>query len=224
MSDWNASGPSGPDHAGDHRELAELVDAARRLVSAAALADIAPADMRRATAQMRQVTDVLATAARSRCLRLPLPTGPVRGRVGGSADPVLGRFNPIAAPLVVTIDDEGVARGRLTPGALFEGPPGAVHGGYSAMVLDGVMGTLVRALGVIAMTGTLTLRYLAPTPLDRPLDLTARVVDRGGRKTTVEGWISADGRTTVHGNGTFVSPLTWPPNTTPRQPADRPTG
>jgi len=224
VSDGNTWEALAADVTDGHRELAELVDATRRLVSAAALADVAPAQMRRATAQLRQVTDLLVTATRNRCLRIPMPVGPVRGRLGGSADPVFGRFNPIAAPLVVTIDDEGVARGTLTPTALFEGPPDAVHGGYSAMLLDGVMGTVVRAMGITAMTGTLTLRYLAPTPLDRPLDLTARVVDRRGRRTTVEGRISVDGRTTVRGDGIFVSPRTWPPRTTTDQPADRPAG
>jgi hypothetical protein len=56
------------------------------------------------------------------------------------------------------------------------------------------------------MTGTLTVRYLAPTPLDRPLDVSARVLSRERRKTTVEGWISVDGTPTVLGTGIFVSP------------------
>jgi acyl-coenzyme A thioesterase PaaI-like protein len=89
---------------------------------------------------------------------------------------------------------------------MFEGPIGWVHGGYSAMVMDAIMGTLVRALGTSAMTGTLTVRYLAPTPLDRPLDVSARVLSRERRKTTVEGWISVDGTPTVLGTGIFVSP------------------
>ncbi|MFI1196233.1 PaaI family thioesterase [Micromonospora sp. NPDC020750] len=199
----------------DHRDRADLVEAARRFMSAVALTDVPPDELRRVTEQLHQLTGRLTIAARPRCLRFPLPTAGFEGRVRGSADPVLGLFNPIAVPLVLTIGADGTARGTVTLGPLFEGPPELVHGGFSAMLMDGIMGTLVRALGINAMTGTLTLRYLAPTPLDRPLDLSARAVSREGRKTTVEGRITADGRPTVLGTGIFVSPA----GTTPEQPS-----
>jgi acyl-coenzyme A thioesterase PaaI-like protein len=190
----------------DHRELADLVEATRRLMSAVALSDVPPDDLRHAAQQLERIAGELAVAARKRCVRLPLPSGSFRGRVPSSGDPVLGIFNPIAVPLIVTIDEDGSAKGTLTPGAMFEGPIGSVHGGYSAMLMDAIMGTLVRALGTSAMTGTLTVRYLAPTPLDRPLDVSARVLSWERRKTTVEGWISVDGTPTVQGTGIFVSP------------------
>lgn len=192
----------------DHGDLADLVEAARRLMSAAALADVPAEEMRSAAERMNQLARELGAASRDRCLRLPMPTGPFLGRVPSTGDPVLGTLNPIAVPLVVTVGEDGSATGTLTPGALFEGPIGAVHGGYSAMVLDAIMGTLVRAQGVRALTGTLTLRYLALTPLDRRLDVSARLLSQHGRKTTVEGWIRAGGTPTVRATGVFVAPST----------------
>ena len=50
-------------------------------------------------------------------------------------------------------------------GAAYEGPPGLVHGGVSALVLDQVLGEAAGAGGKPGMTGTLTLRYRQGTPL-----------------------------------------------------------
>ena len=51
-------------------------------------------------------------------------------------------------------------------GAAYEGPPGLVHGGVTMLLLDHLMGE-VGSDGHrrVTMTGTLTGRYAAPTPL-----------------------------------------------------------
>ena len=97
----------------------------------------------------------LTTATRSRVVRVPLPPGPLRGEVTGTADPVLGRFNPVAPPLRVTVDASRRERLARAPAATFEGSAGGVHGGYTAMLLDAVMGILVRSLGISAVTAHL---------------------------------------------------------------------
>jgi len=122
---------------------------------------------------------------------------------------VLGRFNPVAPPLRITVDPAGTATASLVPAPMFEGPRGAVHGGYLAMLLDAVMGTLVRSFGAPAVTGRLTVRYLRPTPLDRTLRLTARVLARESRKVTVEGEITSDEVPTVRSTGLFITPSSW---------------
>lgn len=189
-------------------QRADLVAATRELISAVSLTDVPAAEQSAAAAQLRRMAADLTTATRSRVVRVPLPPGPLEGQVIGTADPVLGRFNPVAPPLRVTVDPAG-ARASLVPGAIFEGPPGALHGGYIAMLLDAVMGTLVRSLGISAVTATLSLKYLRPTPLDHRLQLCARVLSREQRKVTVEGGISAGGVETVRATGLFISPSTW---------------
>ncbi len=187
-------------------ERADLVAATRDLLSAVSLTDVPAAHLRAAAEQIRALSAQLTTVTRQRVIRVPLPPGPLRGEVTGTADPVLGRFNPVAPPLRVTVDSSGVASASVTPAVMFEGPQGAIHGGYSAMLLDAVMGTLVRSLGFVALTARLTLRYLKPTPLDQRLELSAQVVSRADRKVTVEGGISVGGVQTVQGTGLFVSP------------------
>lgn len=189
-------------------QRADLVAATRELISAVSLTDVSAAELSAAAAQIRRMTADLTTATRSRVVRVPLPPGPLQGEVTGTADPVLGRFNPVAPPLRVTVDETG-ASASLVPAATFEGPPGAVHGGYTAMLLDAIMGILVRSLGISAVTATLSLKYLRPTPLDQRLQLGSRVLSQGERKVTVEGVISAGGVETVRATGLFVSPSTW---------------
>jgi acyl-coenzyme A thioesterase PaaI-like protein len=54
--------------------------------------------------------------------------------------------------------------------ARFAGPPGAAHGGIVAAYLDEVLaGAAVNHGGRICITGELTVRYVKPTPIERPL-------------------------------------------------------
>jgi len=52
----------------------------------------------------------------------------------------------------------------------FEGPPGGAHGGIVAAYLDEVLaGAAVHRTGRMYVTGELSVRYVKPTPLGRPL-------------------------------------------------------
>ncbi|HEY3523044.1 MAG TPA: PaaI family thioesterase [Candidatus Limnocylindrales bacterium] len=88
-----------------------------------------------------------------------------------------------------------------------------VNGGICATLLDCTMNwaaisALVdhegAAVAPDTVTAELSVRYLAPTPSDRPVVVSARVVAIDGRRVTVEGTLEADGRTTASGRGTFV--------------------
>ena len=54
------------------------------------------------------------------------------------------------------------------------------------------------------VTAEYTVRLAAPTPVDRPLRIVARVVETSGRKARVEARIEADGKVTATCEGTFV--------------------
>ncbi|GAA2358453.1 PaaI family thioesterase [Dactylosporangium salmoneum] len=187
-----------------HPGRVAVAEAVRELMRAVATTTAATDDeLGEVAGRLRQITAGI--VAGDRCVRYPLPTGPFSGRVLGSGDPVFGMFNPVAGPLVVTIEPDGTAAGVLTPSPLFEGPGGAVHGGYTAFLVDAVMGTLLRALGISALTGTLSVRYLALTPLARPLHLSAWVESTDGRKVTAAARITVDGRPTVTATGLFIA-------------------
>ena len=82
---------------------------------------------------------------------------------------------------------EGVAAPIVVP-RVYEGPPGAVHGGIVAAYLDEVLGgAAARAAGKPAVTGELTVRYVKPVPSETPLLGRGRLVANHGRYVDVEG-------------------------------------
>lgn len=129
------------------------------------------------------------------------------GRVRGHGNAVVGMRNPIAVPLHITQDrDKGTASADFELNALYEGPPGMVHGGVAALVLDQVCGEAAAAGGSPGMTGTLTLRYRRPTPLGA-CSATAWLDRAEGAKTIVKGELRrADGEVTVEVEGVFILP------------------
>ena len=83
--------------------------------------------------------------------------------------------------------DDGVASPIVVP-RVYEGPPGAVHGGIVAAYLDEVLGgAAARAAGRPAVTGELTVRYVKPVPSETPLLGRGRVLADHGRYVDVEG-------------------------------------
>jgi len=129
------------------------------------------------------------------------------GRVRGHGNAVVGLRNPLAVPLQIVQDKvAGRASAEFELNALYEGPPGQVHGGVLALVLDQVFGEAAAAGGSPGMTGTLTLRYQLNTPLGR-CSAEAWVDRRDGVKTVVKGELRrADGTVTVTAEGIFILP------------------
>ncbi|MFC7493189.1 MULTISPECIES: PaaI family thioesterase [unclassified Nocardioides] len=126
-----------------------------------------------------------------------------RGRPWGNT--VVGLRNAVAPPLVVERDDTGRAWCDFHLGAAYEGPPGLVHGGVSALILDQMLGEAAGAGGKPGMTATLTLRYRRGTPLG---DLRAEAwIERSeGIKTWARGQVSDAEGVTVEAEGLFILP------------------
>jgi hypothetical protein len=103
--------------------------------------------------------------------------------------PVTGTGSPLAPPIYVTPDSDGVV-GRCTLGIAHEGPPGYGRGDMSAMPLDELMGWACAATGMPAMTVSLQVRYYHPVPLETPLRVYARVTGTEDRRIFVDGSIS----------------------------------
>ncbi len=130
------------------------------------------------------------------------------GRSRSWGNPVIGLRNAIAPPLTIHRDDAGNCWSDFDLGAAYEGPPGHVHGGVSAMVLDHILGeSASEGLTKPNFTGTITCRYLRATPLG-PLRAEAFIDRVEGVKTFARGFIAdAQGRT-VEADGVFIRP-TW---------------
>jgi uncharacterized protein (TIGR00369 family) len=92
---------------------------------------------------------------------------------------------------------DGVVSPVVVP-RVYEGPPGAAHGGIVAAYLDEILGgTVVHATGKMAVTGELTVRYVRPVPSETPLLGRGRLVTDHGRYVDVEGSLEEFGAARV---------------------------
>lgn len=119
---------------------------------------------------------------------------------------VIGVRNPSAPPLVIHHEEAGGVWAEFTLGAAFEGPPGHVHGGVCAMLLDHVLGATAHKPGKPAVTGTLTTRYRRGTRLGRLLRAEAHVERIEGAKTFAVGHLADAEGVTVEAEGVFIHP------------------
>jgi acyl-coenzyme A thioesterase PaaI-like protein len=119
---------------------------------------------------------------------------------------VVGLRNPVAPPLVLQHDPDGLVSADFVLGAPYEGPAGHVHGGVCALILDHVLGATAHLPGKPAYTGTLTLRYLRGTPLGQQLRAEAHVDRTEGSKIFAVGHIADADGATVQAEGVFIHP------------------
>lgn len=108
-----------------------------------------------------------------------------------------GPAHPSGLHVRVFKTDEGVLAPVVVP-RVYEGPPGAAHGGIVAAYLDEILGgAVVRATGKISVTGELTVRYVRPAPTETPLLGRGRLVADHGRYVDVEGSLEEFGAARV---------------------------
>jgi uncharacterized protein (TIGR00369 family) len=120
-----------------------------------------------------------------------------------------GPDNPEGLHLAFGIDDSDPADIRATATVsltrLHEGPPGFIHGGIIATLMDEAMSKLNRPLDLLAMTRHMEVDYLRPAPLHTALTLTAHHVRREGRKLFHTAQLAApDGHVLARAKGFFL--------------------
>ena len=185
--------------------VADLGTALRELVDAAVRTEVSLEELAEAT-----------TAARDLATRLRADSREVHdiARVDDPEigerwySPVYGPGNPVAPPIVATQTDDGRATGRVTVGKPHEGPPGLVHGGVVATLLDHLLARAVRAAGRGGLTATLTVTYRRPVRLGVPLLGTAEIGTVDGRRTTARARLVQEddpGTTLAEAEGLFVA-------------------
>jgi acyl-coenzyme A thioesterase PaaI-like protein len=175
-------------------ERTELAAQVRRLLHTLVRTGAGAADLRAATSQVSATADLLGAAPP---LRL-VPDTPFHPNslVGGTSHPI--------APQLKLEPADGAVSGTVRLGPAYEGGPGLVHGGVLALMFDHAMGVAVFLDGHGAMTRSLDVRYVAPTPLDTELRVTARIDRTDGRSVHVVAEITAADVVTATAHATFV--------------------
>ncbi len=184
-------------------------DAVRRLI-AALVATSAPADV------LDDARDRIAAVAHS------LQPFAARSRYDASAGltftpgstavfehhPFLGPSNPMAPPVEIVRGAERVTA-TLTFDLRHEGMPGYAHGGWIAAVFDQVLAVAAASLaGRPAMTGTMTIRFVRPTPIDTLLSYVATAEISGARTVRVEAELLAGTDVCARAEGIMVQSKT----------------
>jgi uncharacterized protein (TIGR00369 family) len=101
-------------------------------------------------------------------------------------------------------DTRYVCRFRL--GSRYTGPPGHSHGGIIATILDEAMGKVNKLRQVIALTSRITVEYLKPVPLNKPLRVDSREVSvRGRRHVNMAEIVNAKGEVLARSRGLFIA-------------------
>lgn len=176
-----------------------LADAVRRLVDAVVRTQVPAATVTEAAAAVDAVT-----AALSGDLREGPYTPDLTDPFGNPVSLVTGPAHPYAPPVRIVAGADG-ATARFRLGSTYEGPPGLVHGGMLALVLDHVLGQAALGAGHGGMTVSLELTYLAPTPIGSDLVAQAHVVSVDGRKVSLVGSVRSGDTTTVTARGLFLA-------------------
>lgn len=133
--------------------------------------------------------------------------------------PVTGVLNAIAPPVDFTVSTRGRASTTTRLGLPYQGPPGRVHGGWVATLLDHLMGCAAASAGPgISVTRTLTVDYDAGVPLFEELTITGQVEGVEGRKIWMTGDITAGGSVLARARGLWLSAGA------PSRSTDRPLG
>ena len=128
-----------------------------------------------------------------------------QGEVSHELNALAGWSNPLTPGMNMWLEGTR-AYGTVNCGWAYEGPPGFIHGGYVAAIMDQFLGMAQIAGKKPGMTGTLTTRYRKPTPLNTELQLEAEVFILEGRKTLVKGEMRVGDVVTATCEGLFIRP------------------
>ncbi|WP_017572684.1 PaaI family thioesterase [Nocardiopsis halotolerans] len=184
-------------------ELRSLVARVHDLIDAVANTEADTDTLARAAATVEGVTDGLNVSRRQigTMVKRDLQSGDAE--FGTITNIVAGDTSPVAPPLSLERTPEGLS-GEVTLNTIYQGPPGLVHGGWIAALLDQAVGSVSAIETSPGLTAKLEVNYRRPTPLFTPLEVTARVDRVEGRKVFVSGRIHAHGEVTAEATALMI--------------------
>jgi len=118
-----------------------------------------------------------------------------------------GKDNPEGMRLKFTLDAQrGRALGHFRIPRKYQGPPGHLHGGIIATILDEAMGKVNKLRSVVALTRSMEIEYLKPVPLQQPLLVEGWEMSvRGRRHTNAAEIRNQQGDVLARGKGLFIA-------------------
>jgi len=198
--------PTKSDNADAWEQKRRVADAMRLVIERLVPSNAPAAELRAAAEGLERYAETLVGHPRLKKV-MGAAESATAGDVGAFFDqsPLLGLANPLAPPITIGKSGDKTAVASAVFGSAYEGPPGSVHGGYVAAAFDEVLGYVQSLGGNPGFTGTLTIRYRAPTPLHTELLFEAELVRVEGRKTFCEGRVFAGHTLCAEAEGIFIA-------------------
>ncbi len=208
----------------------ELNQVLRDLINTVRTADFTGVDLASAIGQLRSVDSELANHTVPKLQTQStlegeerfedsstelLKQGPPRAIEGAEPaeffpySPIVGPLNPISPPAKLTkvaVGNSFEIQGEVVFPTAFNGPPGCVHGGALAALIDEMLGLVGVVNGLGGFTGTLTVVYHSPTPLYTPLTLRSWIERVDGRKVFSSGEIRVGEQLCASADAIFIQP------------------
>lgn len=117
-----------------------------------------------------------------------------------------GQGNSVGLRLNFSVTPDVAVLCDATVSDQYEGPPGYLHGGIIATLLDEAMSKANRAHGVTAMTRHMQVEYLRPVPSGSPIRIIGRVTRSECRKHWTEASIqNPRGQILASATGLFIA-------------------
>ena len=191
------------DYARQRASYEPLTDALRRLIDAGIHTAVDQDAVRAALGHLEAATELLEREQRTTTSTLRHAD---TGRPLAWANPAVGLRNAIAPPMIIEHEADGSCWSEFTLGPAYEGPPGWVHGGICALLLDHILGEVAtEGLSQPKFTGTISVKYLRGTHLGR-VRAEAFVERSEGVKTFARGYLRDAEGVTVEAEGVFIKP------------------
>jgi acyl-coenzyme A thioesterase PaaI-like protein len=115
-----------------------------------------------------------------------------------------GRLHPSSIGIDFTRGVGTSVTARCTVDGMFQGPPGRVHGGVVALIVDELMGMVIRVGERRAFTARLQVHLRAPAPVEVALTFRAWEHDVDGRKIVLRAEGHANGVLIVEADALFI--------------------
>src|SRR5271157_654704 len=181
----------------------DLVTAVRALMVAASISDVDAPTMHKATQLVKRASKMRAARVRTTGRRGHLDRGAIARLRGGEPWGVF-THNPMGIPLRISASGAEATATVMTT-ALFEGPPGILHGGFVAAMLDALLSTLVQAQEIRAFTVKLDVRFLRAVNIGTELQLHGTITAVEGRKVHAAGSIRGGDDLIAEADARFIT-------------------
>jgi len=131
-----------------------------------------------------------------------------------------GQKNPVGLKLRFKWDGK-MARAELTPGKLYQGWPGVIHGGILTCLLDEAMTYAARFKGINCITARMQIRFKRPALVNEILVITSSIIKKARKLVETkakislqDGTVVAEGRATqfvIENNPGNIGNVEWEP-------------